>query len=72
MADWDKEPKVHKLIHTLLADIKDTCIRKKAGNIKGVEVGRATIMQVFKLKKGKGEIDVPGIKVLKGIISKKN
>ena len=36
LAEWNYEPKVHKLIHTLLKDIKDTCVKRKAGNIKGV------------------------------------
>ena len=29
-------------------------------------------MQVFKLKKGKGEVNVPGVKVSSGLLMKKN
>ena len=47
-------PRTHKLIHNLLADLKETSFKKKIGSIRGNERGRCEIAEIYKLKIKKG------------------
>jgi translation initiation factor IF-2 len=74
MRDREEElPRVHKLIHNFLSDIRESCFAKKKEIIKGVEKGKMDVMGVFNIRKNKGdEVIVPGVKVDNGKVAKKH
>lgn len=68
-------PRTHKLIHTLLKDIKEASFEKRLKSIKGIERGACEVADLFQIKakkKGQEAVMVPGIKVITGKISKTN
>lgn len=64
-------PRTHKLIHSLLKDIKDASMSKKLSSIKGVERARCEVAELFTIKLKKKESSIPGIKVTAGKVLKK-
>lgn len=63
---FEKKPRVHRLIHTFLKDFEDSAVNAKKIAIKGVEKGRAIVADVFPIKSKKGSTEVvyvPGLRV---------